>query len=127
MEAKLFLDKSNDPITIYQFDFGFTQYTDETGKTVGNPTGGTINMVVAATSDTTLIDWMLSRKGLKDGRIEIDSQKRVIKFEKAECIQYHESFSHLGGDENVTISFTISVETLKIGNVPPFKQKRKQQ
>jgi hypothetical protein len=126
MEAWLKLVES-EPIKIIQFDFGFTQYTDDTGVTVGNPTGGTINLVVAPLSeDTSLIDWMLSKKAFKNGKIDIDNQKKVIQFEKAECIQYHESFSHLGGEENTTISITISCETMTVGKSEPFKQKRKQ-
>lgn len=126
MEAVLKLDQSK-PIKIIQFDFGFTQYTDDTGVTVGNPTGGTINLVVAPLADdTSLIDWMLSKKAFKNGKIDIDNKKKVIQFEKAECIQYHESFNYLGGEENTTISITISCETMKIGNSEPFKQKRKE-
>ncbi|MCD4730254.1 MAG: hypothetical protein K8R74_06630, partial [Bacteroidales bacterium] len=92
--------------------------------TTGNPTGGTINMVVAATKDTTLIDWMLSNKALKNGKIEVDKNKKVVEFTNAECIQYHESFSHMGGDQPMSISFTISVETMKVDG-KEFTQKRK--
>ena len=123
MEAKLFLS-GKESIPVFDFDFGFTQYTDDTGKTTGNPTGGTINMVVAASKDTTLIDWMLSNKALKSGRIEVDVKKKVIEFTNAECIQYHESFSHMGGDQPMSISFTISVESMKIDG-KEFTQKRK--
>ena len=124
VEAKLKLKGSDKSITIYSFDFGFTQYTDETGKTTGNPTGGTINLVVESTSDTTLIDWMLSAKALKSGKIEVGNKAKVIEFENAACIQYHESFSHMGGTQPMTISFTIIAEKIVVDG-KSFTQKRK--
>ncbi len=117
MEAKLYLDQSKDPIIVYQLDYGFTQYTDDTGKPAGYPTGGTINMVVESSSDTQLIDWMIDPDAEKDGKIEIQlKKKKVIGFKKAICIQYHESFNHMGGDQPMSISFTISAESMSIDN-----------
>jgi len=125
MEAKLIFDQSDKQITVYQMDFGFTQYTDDTGKPSGYPTGGTINMVVESTNDTQLIDWMLEPNALKNGKIEIQMKnKKVIKFENAYCVQYHESFNYQGGDQPMTISFTISAETITVDS-KPFTTKRK--
>ncbi|MFO7613412.1 MAG: type VI secretion system tube protein TssD [Bacteroidales bacterium] len=125
VEASLILAGSDQPIKIYSFDFGFTQYTDETGKPTGYPTGGTINFMIETTPDTVLIDWMLDAKALKNGKIEIGNKDKVIEFKNAACIQYHESFNHMGGAQPMTTSFTISAEEIKVGGAPPFQQKRK--
>ena len=114
MKASLRLDGSDKTIKVLDFDYGLTQYTDDTGKPVGFPTGGTINMVVESTEDTQLIDWMISPMGMKNGVIEVEHKKvKKIEFEKAFCIQYHESFSHMGGEEPMSISITISAETVR--------------
>lgn len=115
MDAKLIFDKSDKHITVYQLDFGFTQYTDDTGKPSGYPTGGTINMVVESSTDTQLIDWMIEPNEKKSGKIEIMmKKKKVIGFKEAYCVQYHESFNYQGGDQPMTISFTISAEKISV-------------
>ena len=82
MQAELLLKGSNKAIKVLEVDYGFTQYTDETGKTSGFPTGGTINLVVESTEDTQIIDWMISPEGMKNGKIEILlKKKKIIKFE----------------------------------------------
>lgn len=125
MEAKLIIDQSDKQITVYQLDFGFTQYTDDTGKPSGYPTGGTINMVVESSNDTQLIDWMLKADAKKSGKIEIQMKsKKVIGFKNAYCVQYHESFNYQGGDQPMTISFTLSAESISVDNIE-FTTKRK--
>ena len=125
IEANLILGGSDLPIKIYSFDYGFTQYTDETGKPTGYPTGGTINFVIETTPDTVLIEWMLDAKATKNGIIDIGNKVKVIEFKNAFCIQLHESFNHMGGSQPMTTSFTISAEEIWVGGIPPFKQKRK--
>lgn len=124
VEAKLILSGSGQPLKVYSFDYGFTQYTDDTGKPTGYPTGGNINFLVESTPDTALIDWMLSATAVKSGKIEVGNKDRVIEFKNAVCIQYHESFNHMGGSQPMTISFTISAEEINIDG-KQFAQKRK--
>jgi hypothetical protein len=124
VQAQLTLSGSNTPLLIHSFDYGFTQYTDDTGKPTGYPTGGNISFVVESTSDTTLIDWMLSASAVKSGKIEIGNKVRVIEFKNAVCIQYHESYNHMGGSQPMSISFTISAEEITIDG-KLFEQKRK--
>ena len=125
MQAELLLKGSDKGIKVLDLDYGFTQYTDETGKPSGYPTGGTINLVVESTEDTQIIDWMIDPKAMKNGKIEIHlKKKKIIKFENAYCIQYHESFSHMGGDQPMSISFSLSAEGIFIDGVG-FSKKRK--
>ena len=126
MEAKLTLQGSNVPIKVLDFSFGFTQYTDETGKAAGYPTGGEISLTIEEKEkDTQILDWMLSSTGLKNGKIELQiKNERVIEFTNALCTSYNESFSHMGGDQPLNISITISAESISIRGIE-FKQKRK--
>ena len=127
MEGQLLLKGSNVPIKVLNLSFSFTQYTDPTGKAAGYPTGGEILLTIEEKeSDTQIIDWMLSPAGLKDGKIElvVKDGKRVIEFKKALCISYSESFSHLGGEQPLNVSITITAETIIVQGVT-FTQKRK--
>lgn len=126
VEAKLIFSGSDKEWKIYSFDYGFTQYTDDTGKVTGNPTGGTINLSVESSSDTTLINWMLDPKAKKSGKIEVGNKDKVIEFKDAVCIQFHESFNYQGGSSPMTISFTISAVEITIDG-QKFEQKRKTQ
>ena len=118
MDATLQLDEGM-PIKVLQLDYSFTQYTDDTGRPTGNPTGGMINMVVESTTDTQLLDWMLIPAGTKNGRVEmtIKTNRKTIEFKDAFCIQFSESFSHMGGDEPISISFTLSAAEITIDGI----------
>lgn len=115
-------------IKVFDFSFGFVQYTDETGKAAGHPTGGDISLnIEQKPDDTQIINWMLSPSGQKNGSIEVvgsDAKTRTIKFTNALCISYNESFNHLGGEQPLSVSITISAETIKVEE-EEFKQKRK--
>ena len=126
MEAKLTLQGSDVSLIVYDFRFGFTQYTDETGNAAGNPTGGEISMSIEEKeNDTQILDWMISPTALKNGKIEMTAtNKRIIEFKNALCISYHESFDHIGGDQPLSISIIISAESITVEGVE-FNQKRK--
>ncbi len=125
MQAELLLKGSKKAIKVLDLDYGFTQFTDETGKTSGYPTGGTINLVVESTEDTQIIDWMISPTAVKSGKIEIQlKKKKVVRFENAFCVQYHESYSHMGGDQPMSISFTLSAEGVYVDGVGFFNKRK---
>ena len=113
-------DPNTKGIKVLEMDYGFTQETasEYVGRVSGNPRGGLINLVIETTSDTRILDWMITNMAQKSGRIEIQlMKKKVIKFKNAYCINYHESFNHLGGKEPMTTSFTISAEKVEIDNI----------
>jgi hypothetical protein len=125
MKGDLIFEASNKVIKVLEMDYGFTQNIDETGSITSYPAGGTINLVIETTEDTQILDWMINPRAKKSGRIEIQlKKKKVVKFKNAYCIQYHESFSHLGGEQPMSTSFTISAEKISIDNIG-FETKRK--
>ena len=104
-------------LKVLDFDFGFTQQVDSTGKPTGRPLITNINLNVETTEDTQIIDWMTSFGATKDGTIEVNLKNNVrktIKFEKAYCVYYHESYNAHGEDQAMHISFTISPENVEI-------------
>ena len=129
VEAWLIFKGSDVKLKVLSFDYSFTQYTDDTGKPTGYPTGGNVNIVFEATGDTTILDWMVSPTGLKSGKIVVgQSGERSLAFEDAVCTRYHESFNYMGGSQPMTVSISISARALDI-NVGAvfFEQRRKTQ
>ncbi len=125
MKGALIFEASDKIIKVLEMDYGFTQNIDKTGSVVGYPAGGTINLVIETSEDTQILDWMINPKAKKSGRIEIQLKKmKVIRFQNAYCTQYHESYSHLGGEQPMSTSFTISAEKMSIDNIN-FETKRK--
>ncbi len=119
MDAILQLDGGSD-IKVLQFDFSLTQYTDETGRPTGLPTGGMISLLIE-TTDSQILDWMISPDGKKNGMIRTVSKSggvRVVSFEEGYCTQYNESFSHVGGDQPISVAITISVQAMEIDGIP---------
>ncbi len=115
MDATLILDGGR-PIKVLELDYCFTQFTDSTGRPTGNPTGGEINLVVESTTDTQLLDWMLTPEATKNGKVEMTIQTNIktIEFTEAYCIQFTESFSHMGGDQPISVGIILSAATITI-------------
>ena len=104
------------------FSCHYVLHRDVDGK--GRPAsvvyGGTIDMVVESTDDTSILEAMVNNthKPL-DGSITFqkddeDAKMKELSFEKGYIIRYEESFSTTGSKAMV-ISFTISAQTIKIG------------
>jgi hypothetical protein len=114
---------SQEPIKVLECNFGFDQsYDVYTARPSGKVTINNINLVVESSRDTQLADWMVNNKAKRSGKIELyiqDNVKKTIEFEDAFCINYHESFNHLGGESPMHINFSIVTRkiTLDGGNV----------
>jgi len=127
MKADLTLEGSNKVIKVLEFDFDFSQQTDSIGIPNGVPFGGRINFVIESTTDTQLLDWMLTPKARKSGKIEVQlKNKKTIKFKNAYCIHYHEYFSHTGGDQPMSTNISIIAESVIVEG-KQFMMKKKWQ
>ncbi len=121
-DAKLsFTDSSGNTqtsIKVLECDFGFTQNIDHlTGQPSAQVQINHINVVVESSKDTQLADWMVNNLADKKGKLEFtiqDNVKKTLEFENAFCIQYHESFSHLGSESPMNISISFSTRTITL-------------
>jgi hypothetical protein len=83
---------------VLDFNIDFKQGTDTTGKPMGDPKGGTIQLIIEATQNTKFLSWMLNSELTKDGKIvfyrrDALSKMKELVFKKAFCINYNEQFS----------------------------------
>ena len=109
-------------INILDCDYGFTQKIDSAAKPTEKAKGGLISLVIEATKNEELVDWMIDSDMVKDGSIifrgrETEAAMRTIKFKNAYCVQFHEKFSSEGVIPMVTF-LTISCGEITVNNVP---------
>jgi hypothetical protein len=122
LDAVLSLTSSGTPtesLKVLECDFEFSQEIDETGKPSGKPRGGLIHVTVESNDKITIAEWMFSKMGFKNGKIEFslrNSKKKELNFEDGACISYHESFNSVNNLPMV-LRFTISANTIKLGSV----------
>lgn len=83
--------------------------------------GGTIEITVESTKDTSIIEAMVNdeHKPLKDGSIVFkegneDKEMKKLSFENGYIIRFKEDFDNVNS-KAMSATFTISAETIKIG------------
>ena len=120
--AKLNLDGTD--MNVLHCGFRFNQVIDATGKPSSIPRGGAINLVVESNRNNDLFEWMISTTLTKTGEItffrrDTMSKLKTLHFTDAHCIDYYETFDHLG-ENPMQIQLTISARELKL-NESEFK------
>lgn len=83
---------------VLEFNINFKQGTDTTGKPIGDPKGGTIQLIIEASQNTKFLTWMLNSELTKDGKIifyrrDALSKMKELDFKKAFCVNFHEQFT----------------------------------
>ncbi len=116
--AKLKLD--GEEMNVLHCGFRFSQGTDATGKPTAIPKGGTIDLLVESTGSTDLFDWMISPTQTKNGvitfyRRDTKSKLKTLEFTDAHCVDYYETFDHVG-ENPMRIQLTISSRELKLND-----------
>ncbi|MFH7017532.1 type VI secretion system tube protein TssD [Flavobacterium sp. FlaQc-47] len=116
--SKLHIDGQE--FNVLDFDTQFTQGKDSTGKPMGEPKGGTINIVIEATQSTDFLSWMLNSTLTKDGKIvfyrrDAMSKMKELKFVKGFCINYREQFTSTNAVP-MRITLEIVAKELTFGN-----------
>lgn len=109
-------------IKILDCDYGFTQKVDSASRPDERPKGGLISLVIEATKNEELVDWMIDPDMVKDGSIvfmgrEGEGAMRTLKFKNAFCVQFHEKFSSEGAIPMVTF-LTISFGEITVNDIP---------
>jgi Hemolysin coregulated protein Hcp (TssD) len=117
--SKISID-GGEEVNVLNCDFRFSQTTNPTGKVTSIPTGGYVNITVESTKTTELFDWMINPTAIKNGiitfyRRDVFSKLKTLEFTDAYCVEYHESYDHLG-EHPMQISFTISAKKLKLND-----------
>lgn len=113
---------NNKNYEIIECDFGFSQsYSDYTpsGKTMIH----LINIVIKASGETNLVDWMVNEKAIERGSIMLkltDGNYRKVEFENGFCVAYNERFDNYSSS-SMTLSLSILSKDITVegkgGNV----------
>jgi hypothetical protein len=93
--AKFELD--GETYNVLEFDLHITQEVDHNGKPQTIAQGGNIRLVVESTKSVDFMKWMISSTQTKNGKItffrrDAMSKMKELKFEKAFCVNFHESY-----------------------------------
>ena len=118
-KAEMTVTGIKEPYRILSCSYNLHRETDMFGKPQTRTQGGTINISVETTTDTSLSDWMFSHFDHKDGEIkffktEAESTAKTLEFFNASLVDYSESFS-AGGGMPMMANMVISAERIKIG------------
>ena len=111
---------SKDGIDVLKCDYALHRDVDTKGRPSSGVYGGTINLTVESTDDTTIIESMVNQYKPIDGAITFkkddeDAKMKEVTWTKGYITRFQEGFDHQGNHPMV-VDFTISAETIKIGN-----------
>ena len=121
MSFKATLKLGNSEFDVISCSYSLYRDVDIKGRPSSIVYGGKVDLSVESTDDTSVIETMVNNQHKPiDGsitwtKVDADGTLKVLSFEHAFVVAYSESFSTGGGDA-MYCSFSVSAETLKIGN-----------
>ncbi|MEO6818657.1 MAG: type VI secretion system tube protein TssD [Ginsengibacter sp.] len=102
-------------------DYALHREVDGKGRPASVVYGGTINLVIESSDDTSVIEAMVNNQFKPlDGTVTFkksdeDAKMKELSFEKGYVVAFHESFGTLD-NKPMLISFTVSAQKIKIGS-----------
>lgn len=111
---------SKDNIDVLSCNYALRRDVDAKGRPTSGVYGGTINLSVESTDDTSIVEAMVNQFKPVDGSITFkksdeDAKMKELTFEKGYVVAYQESID-VKGAKPMQIDFTITAEKIKIGN-----------
>jgi len=106
---------------VLQCSFSLNRDVDAKGRPSSGVYGGTIQVEVESTEDTSVIESMVNNQYKPlSGKITLkksdeDAKMKELSFEEGYLIQYNEGIS-ITGNNPMTLSFVISARKLTLGN-----------
>src|SRR5690349_5815992 len=122
MPYQAILKLAGNEFEVLNCDYNFHRDVDHKGRPSSGIYGGTVNVTIASTDDTSVIEAMInSPEKTFDGSIEFkkgdsDAAKlKELEFKTAYIVNFSEGLNAVG-NENMVQSFTISAEEMKLGS-----------
>ena len=121
MSFKATLKIGSTEFDVISCNYALHREVDVKGRPASVVYGGTINLSIESTEDTSLIETMVNNQHKTlDGTItwkktDEDAKLKELSFEKGYVVAYSETFSTGGGDAFL-VNFTVSAQKLKIGS-----------
>jgi len=105
---------------VLKCDYSLHREVDTKGNPATGIFGGTINLSVESTDDTSIIESMVNEHKPVDGKITFmkgdeDSKMKELTWEKGYVIKYHEGLD-ITNSQPMGIDFTVSAMKIKVGN-----------
>ena len=121
MAFKAQLTLGSKQFDVLQANFSLNRDVDAKGRPSSAVYGGTVNVEIESTEDTSVIEGMVNSQfkpvngSILFKKSEEDSKMKELQFEDAYIIQYNEGITVVG-NYPMTLSFVISARKLKLGN-----------
>ena len=119
LSAKFKLDGNEFSVLSCSYSFG--QGINSQGQPSTDVQGGTIALQIAASDDSSIINWMVDPNGKKSGSIAFMGSDgsggvlKEVKFEDGYCVAYSEAFN-ASSSLPMTITLNISAKKVSVGD-----------
>ena len=120
MAFKARLQFSGNEYDVLHCDYSFTRDVDPKGRPSSSVYGGTINVEVESTEDTSVIESMVNNQykpiagTLLIKKSDEDAKMKEVKFEDGYIVRFEEGIN-IVGDHPMTYKFRISARSISIG------------
>jgi len=120
MSFKATLKMGSKEFDVITCNYALHREVDGKGRPASVVYGGTIDLTVESTDDTSIIESMVNNQHKPiDGTVTFkksdeDAKLKELSFEKGYVVKFAESFDTINS-QAMLINFTISAQTLKIG------------
>ena len=106
-------------IRLLHASYSLRRDVDATGRPSTGLYGGTIQLEIESTDDTSIYEWICDQVQRKNGTVKFykrdsDSKMKELKFEEAYIVNYSESFDSIG-ENPMGLSFVLSAKKLTLG------------
>ncbi|GAA4343152.1 type VI secretion system tube protein TssD [Flaviaesturariibacter amylovorans] len=121
MSFKAKLKMGGKEFDVLHCSYTFRRDVDAKGRPASSVYGGTVQLEVESTDDTSVLESMInnvykSQKGtITFQKRDEDAKMKELSFEDGYIVQYSEALDSVGSNP-MTINFIVSARTLKIGN-----------
>ena len=105
---------------VLKCDYELTRDVDTKGRPSSGVYGGTVNLSVESTDDTSIVESLVNQFKPVDGKVTFkksdeDAKLKELSWEKGYFIKFKEFFN-ISGNQPMLIDFTVSAQVIKIGN-----------
>lgn len=112
------LELGSTEFNVLNVEYDITQVMDQNNRPNGVPRGGLIHLVVETGNNNDLIEWMIQKDMMKNGKIvfyrrDANSQMKTVSFKDAFCVRLKEVFIADGQNPMVT-KLTLSAREMTI-------------
>jgi len=121
MAFKAILKLAGNEFEVINCNYTFRRDVDAKGNVSSGIYGGSVNVTIASTDDTSVIEAMINSQHKPiDGSIEFkkgddDAKMKELEFKRGYIVQFSEGMDAIGTDA-MTQNFTISAEEMKLGS-----------